>query len=289
VRAIDLAAFYGWWITEGSAITNYWEGSARRLVSITQVKKQNLDKIAELLDRLPWHFYYNERVHKFLCASKQLFDEVAQWGRLQEARRVPTWIKNSSVEVIAAFMETAIAGDGWHQCGDCRVIATICKELADDYQELFVKLGTAPRVQLRKAAPYKIGNSSGDNTRDQYHVHENAHIKKASLDGGGNGQRGFFGRLVPYNGDVYCATVPNGTLICRRNGQVFIAGNCRIYARAAAASIRFETWSTEKWDELQRQITVEQPTPVSAARGSYTATPVPKFKATRALEDWLDG
>jgi phage terminase large subunit GpA-like protein len=65
--------------------------------------------------------------------------------------------------------------------------------------------------------------------------------------------------------------------------------DCRIYCRAAAASIRFETWSTEKWDELQRQITVEQPTPVSAARGSYTATPVPKFKATRALEDWLDG
>jgi phage terminase large subunit GpA-like protein len=34
---------------------------------------------------------------------------------------------------------------------------------------------------------------------------------------------------VPYDGMVYCATVPNGTLVCRRNGKVFIAGNCRDY------------------------------------------------------------
>jgi hypothetical protein len=33
---------------------------------------------------------------------------------------------------------------------------------------------------------------------------------------------------------VYCASVPHGTLICRRNGKSFIAGNCFVYAYASA-------------------------------------------------------
>lgn len=31
---------------------------------------------------------------------------------------------------------------------------------------------------------------------------------------------------VPYKGLVWCATVPNDTLICRRNGKVAVTGNC---------------------------------------------------------------
>ena len=34
---------------------------------------------------------------------------------------------------------------------------------------------------------------------------------------------------VPYEGPVYCATVPNGTLIVRRNGKPMVAGNCMRY------------------------------------------------------------
>lgn len=33
--------------------------------------------------------------------------------------------------------------------------------------------------------------------------------------------------IVNYNGKVWCATVPNGTLIVRRNGKVHFSGNCR--------------------------------------------------------------
>ena len=34
---------------------------------------------------------------------------------------------------------------------------------------------------------------------------------------------------VPYAGKVYCASVPNGTLIVRRNGKPMVAGNCLRY------------------------------------------------------------
>ncbi|HEU0180356.1 MAG TPA: terminase gpA endonuclease subunit [Blastocatellia bacterium] len=294
VDAMDLARFYGWWITEGSAAINEHEGSVRRLVSICQTKKENVEAIARLLDRLPWRFSWNDGVHKFTATSKQLFDEVAPWGRLQESRRIPSWIKQSSRDVIEAFLQTAVLGDGWLQSGDCRVIATVCEKLADDYQELFLKLGSAPRSHRRESRPYEIRGRTGDNTRDQFHVHENSHVKRAYLDGGANGQRGFIGRTVQHQGTVYCATVPNGTLICRRNGQVFVAGNCRIYARAAAASMRFESWNEARWQDLQDRLTsTERKNEPASARKPVAApklrtTPMPQFQSFSARTDFTE-
>ena len=31
---------------------------------------------------------------------------------------------------------------------------------------------------------------------------------------------------MPYDGEVWCATVPNGTLLVRRGGKVSFCGNC---------------------------------------------------------------
>jgi len=40
-----------------------------------------------------------------------------------------------------------------------------------------------------------------------------------------------------YNGPVYCAAVPNGTLITRRNGSVLISGNCWAHSSTSAMLI----------------------------------------------------
>jgi phage terminase large subunit GpA-like protein len=67
--------------------------------------------------------------------------------------------------------------------------------------------------------------------------------------------------------------------------------DCRIYARAAAASLRFESWTPDRWDEMERALTPEAPAaaPIaSAAKPTAQKTPVPQFKPTRAREDWLE-
>jgi hypothetical protein len=38
----------------------------------------------------------------------------------------------------------------------------------------------------------------------------------------------------PYNGLVYCATVPNSTLITRRNNSILISGNCWVHGPTTA-------------------------------------------------------
>jgi hypothetical protein len=40
-----------------------------------------------------------------------------------------------------------------------------------------------------------------------------------------------------YDGMVYCASVPNGTLITRRNGTMLISGNCWIFGPTKAVEI----------------------------------------------------
>ena len=214
--------------------------------------------IAALLNRLPWKFHRSGA--SFRTSSKQLFEYVAPLGRLQHQRRVPQWIKDASPDVIAAFVDAAIAGDGWLQRKEVhhrtsRAYATTSRGLADDMQELFIKLGRAATMRVVTPKPWKIEGRTGDKVRTQFHVYERL-ASRAYLDGGGNGKRGFFGATVHYSGRVYCATVPNGTLILRRGGKTFIAGNCWVYAYAAThhPELRLHRATKADWDAREARL-----------------------------------
>ena len=97
-----------------------------------------------------------------------------------------------------------------------------------------MKLGKASSLIVRKAAPYFIEGRSGDNTLDQYWVLE--HKKQTAQLRDSKNTPNF--RRESYKGRVYCAQVPNGTLIVRRNGRVSVTGNTRyaIYSGLAVAT-----------------------------------------------------
>jgi phage terminase large subunit GpA-like protein len=59
--------------------------------------------------------------------------------------------------------------------------------------------------------------------------------------------------------------------------------DCRIYARAAAASLRFESYNAARWDDTEKELTIERPQ-ASATRATMTTTPVPQFRPIRARE-----
>jgi phage terminase large subunit GpA-like protein len=64
--------------------------------------------------------------------------------------------------------------------------------------------------------------------------------------------------------------------------------DCRIYARAAAASLRIEAWSEKKWDEIETELTVERETPNAPRKLKISNTPVPEFKPMKSSESFLD-
>lgn len=282
VDAHDMAAFFGWWVSEGSVqeVRSKTQGNVRRRVTIHQTKPHRRLEIEALLARLPWKFHAAHDRYIFTC--KQVYDLVAPLGALQHERRVPQWIKDAKPSVIAAFLNAAIAGDGWAQQRKAhhrpnRAYATTSRLLADDMQELFIKTGNAAtmRVVQPKHRPVISGHQSPTTPKLQYHVYERL-SSRAYLDGGGNGKRGYIGQTVHYEGRVYCATVPNGTLIVRRGGKTFIAGNCRNYSLHAAMANGLHKWPESKW--LQLEQTVQPPpdlfsTPPAQVQGAQPSTP----------------
>jgi hypothetical protein len=248
VDAADWAEFLGWFVAEGCTFRQDANGKRQniRRVQIDQNPGAKADRIRTLLARLPWPFREetSRGARRWICTSAQLYEAVMECGIGVANKRVPPWIKAATPAIIARFLESAILGDGWEQNAPgqrgLRTYATVSKRLADDVQELFLKLGKASNIrEVQPHAIYggrtlRVGRASLFGVaRKQYHVSE-CHLRKISLDGGGHGKREFIGKRVTYKGKVYCATVPNGTLIVRRNGRAFIAGNCRVYAMCAA-------------------------------------------------------
>jgi phage terminase large subunit GpA-like protein len=64
--------------------------------------------------------------------------------------------------------------------------------------------------------------------------------------------------------------------------------DCRIYARAAAASLRIETWAPARWDQLEASLLVERAAQESVRRPATESSPVPQFKAFKSSDSFLD-
>lgn len=221
VDAGDFAAFMGWFVSEGSTDSRpKCPGSGYR-VCISQKPGQKYEDIRALLRKLPWHWVPVE--NGFAASSKQLWEYLRPLGN-KYTKHAPQWVKDASPEVIERFLDAAIAGDGW-TCEGTRTYCTVSKRLADDMQELFLKAGRSANIRIRAPQPCLLHGAKYSNCVQQYHVTE-WRTKGGLLRNSSNDS--YVGR-VHYSGMVYCATVPNGTLIVRRNGKPFICGNCLEY------------------------------------------------------------
>jgi phage terminase large subunit GpA-like protein len=65
--------------------------------------------------------------------------------------------------------------------------------------------------------------------------------------------------------------------------------DCRIYARAAAGSLRLESWQPQRWQEIERTLSDPLAGPKAPPGAAIkTATPVPEFRPIRSRNDWLE-
>jgi replicative DNA helicase Mcm len=218
------AEFLGWYVAEGSSChgkavcpgKGYW-------VTVSQTHSMKRIMLGSLLQQLPWKFHPVR--DGFQASSKQLSEYLAPLGPDCYSKRVPEWIKRADTETIRRFMMGAVLGDGWSRGNGSKCYCTTSRLLADDMQELFMKLGVTASVTKREPAAYTIRGRRGIGTCPVYVVNEMIHPRA--------GLRNHDFRpnydTVPYDGRVYCATVPNGTLITRRNGSPMITGNCLEY------------------------------------------------------------
>ena len=150
--------------------------------------------------------------------SKELAQDMRPLG-LSHEKYVPQNIKDAPIETIKAFLYGYGAGDGSRRKSNL-VYTTVSRKLADDLQELALKVGWAAGINTRdrREETHLINGYECVNQRIAYDVGISQHFTKAELSPA-------FCTRIPYEGKVYCATVPSHVMYVRRNGKVCWSGN----------------------------------------------------------------
>lgn len=136
--------------------------------------------------------------------------------------RLPNWVWEMDNRQARIFIETLVDADGSRHksAPDTSWVIYKSKEFLDDVQALCIMHGFAATLTEYRTGHWRLNLCPRTETcidgltQDHY-------------------------EQVPYEGLVYCAQVPNGTLVVRRNGKPVITGNSRMvkafYANLPAA------------------------------------------------------
>jgi anaerobic ribonucleoside-triphosphate reductase len=209
----DIIKLIAWVISEGT-FDKGERGTGR--VSIYQSKIKNFSKYSEILsicDSLK--LKYTERIQEGIGEECNVIRFDANSTRKilgyfnsdikKGINFVPENIINSGTETARIFLETYIKGDGIEGCK----IATVSKEIKDSLLQVIANAGYGATVRLRKP----VGSIS---KKDLYIIrlikHKDTYINTV--------------KKVNYKGIIWCPSTINETFVARRNGKIFITGNC---------------------------------------------------------------
>jgi len=157
--------------------------------------------------------YYLLCDEDFRLFAKRCYDQDG-------AKRIPPDVLASTTTSLLALLDGLMASDGTVSASGKRVYTTTSDLLAGQVQEIALKTGQAASIRTRTE-------------HDQAHfgskpVHFVTLFRaRRSLPrvGWTTQARRREVQEVEYDGHVYCATVPNGTLYVRRNGHALWCGN----------------------------------------------------------------
>jgi len=225
IDAETWAAFLGWYLSEGSS--DYYKGCYR--IRITQMPGPIRDKMRKVLGLLP--FKVHEDKNGFTILNEQLWRAVNHLGKSYE-KFIPDYAKDWSPRLLRILLDSLIEGDG-DENGE---YYTSSVALRDDIMEIALKLGHATKYVERTRERNGLIRGRGIKTR---HPQWKVYIRTKQLypwfaPPEYNGKHGdrldgskfpVFEGWIDYDGEVFCAEVPNHLLIVRRNGKALVSGN----------------------------------------------------------------
>jgi len=236
VPSIDIdsklwATFLGWYIAEGHC--NYDRGNYR--VVITQKKPNHIKHMTEVFDALPWNYNHCKLTGQFTFTNEQFFRALKPLGQVYE-KHIPSYAKKWDTDLLAILHKSLMDGDGTVE----KRYYTSSIRLRDDVQEISLKLGysTLSRkkteigdkstINGREVTAKAVGwciNSTSVRTEpwmDRSNWNRNGDRKLSEKD-----PYNLFEGWIDYDDEVFCAEVPNGLLIVRRNGRAIVSGNSK--------------------------------------------------------------
>ena len=236
ISEVDLARLTGLILSDGW-VNNITKTQRTHTVGVCVSENKRFSYIDSFLKSLPFKATYykpnpDRVIWKWESYSKDLwnvFIDCCHEG--STGKFVPQFIKDMSAEAIYEFLKYYSYADGsctnWDSFHNnkrnwCIEICTTSTKMKDDIQELLTTIGFRSKATQRPPKDSMIAGRliKKENCAPQWLIYFNG--AKTYI-------RGEFIQDVPYNGTVYCATVPNHTLVTRRNGCVLVSGNCNTY------------------------------------------------------------
>jgi replicative DNA helicase Mcm len=210
----DWLEFLGYYISEGCCPI-YKNGDYYR-INIAQQKKQNILLIDDCLKRMGFKTEYDGL--GWNINSKQIAYHMKSFGK-SCMRHVPQYVKNLSPRQIQIFLKALLLGDGHVTAKGSMSYITSSKRLANDIQELLLKVGLSGNIYTRMNVPKAKG---------PIYVVRTVTKNKPQINSNQQKQWEFVG----YSDMVYCVDVPNHVIYVRRNGKPIWCGNCVSIAKA---------------------------------------------------------
>lgn len=209
-------AFMGIYLSDGFVSANR-DGYR---VAISQKKPVQTKRIEELLATLP--FKFTKGASEFYCYDKQLGSYLAQFGDAPK-KYVPRFVQELAPDQISIFLDWFGAGDGTLMKTGFRIFYTSSRTLADQIQELLLKIGRVGVIKSRAGrGAVWIEDHLANSSRTQYEVIERVKKLHSWIDKRDTS-------IVDYDGRVYCASVKNHVMYVRRNGKPYWCGNSSMY------------------------------------------------------------
>lgn len=226
----DWLEFLGYYLSEGSVQRK--NGVPYR-VHITQTKSQeNIEKIGACIARLGYEVRYDG--HSYAISDKQLAAYLAPLGKCYEKHIPREFLELSSRQLLILF-DALMLGDGHiRERTGHRSYGTSSRKLADDMQELALKIGISANVTVTLP-----GGHQGT-IRERPVIRKMPYYTVSFIDGFRRnmnepmincGQRRNITK-APYSGKIYCVEVPDHVIYVRRNGKPVWCGNTISVAKA---------------------------------------------------------
>lgn len=205
IKADDFLEFLGYWLSEGGAPSNYY---VRSRVDLTQVNEGVFNKMLDCVKRLSLSFRVRshgngKRINIYCSQLNRYLINMKKEG-------LPNFIKCVSKRQLKILLDAFYEGDGdkteWR-----RMFVGIYPKLADDMQEIVLKLGYASQILYHKKNCLIVTIGKDLVHKFKTYDHPASLIEKKAL--------------------AYCCTVPNGLVYVRRSGKPCWCGNSGFYAR----------------------------------------------------------
>ncbi|NCN53273.1 hypothetical protein GW950_02290, partial [Candidatus Wolfebacteria bacterium] len=220
----DWLEFLGYFVSEGYVAIPENTNKGFR-IQITQKDKKKVNKIQKCLQNLGLSFksYFskNDECTIFLIHNKELWSWLREnIGTHSFNKKMPDFLKMLSYRQLEIFFNAYMLGDGYYgkrETDHNATATTISKELADDLQEIGLKLGYKTKLKSilsdnpKRADKYRLDFVINDQAKKDWAT-PRIDLKKNL-------------KIEQYKGFVYCFEVPNHLFITRRNGVVAIQGN----------------------------------------------------------------